>query len=30
MHLPNFQDLGELRVYVERILRAIELVEAKH
>jgi hypothetical protein len=28
MHLPPFQDLGELRLYVERILRAIELVEA--
>ncbi len=28
MHLPSFQDLGELRVYVERVLRAIELVES--
>jgi hypothetical protein len=28
MHLPPFQDLGELRMYVERVLRAIELVEA--
>jgi len=30
MHLPDFQDLGELRMYVERILRAIELVDAQH
>ncbi|MEO5668473.1 MAG: PilZ domain-containing protein [Bdellovibrionota bacterium] len=28
MHLPSFQDLGELRMYVERVLRAIELVES--
>lgn len=28
MQLPTFQDLGELRMYVERVLRAIELVEA--
>jgi len=28
MHLPPFQDLGELRFYVERVLRAIELVES--
>lgn len=27
MHLPKFQDLGELRLYVERVLKAIELVE---
>jgi hypothetical protein len=30
MHLPDFQDLGELRMYVERILRSIELVDAQH
>lgn len=30
MHLPMFQDFGELRFYVERILRAIELVESSH
>jgi len=30
MHLPSFQDLGELRMYVERVLRAIELVEARN
>ena len=27
LHLPKFQDLGELRQYVERVLRAIELVD---
>ncbi len=27
LHLPNFQDLGEVRQYVERVLKSIELVE---
>lgn len=27
MHLPPFQDLGELKQYLERVLRSIELVE---
>ncbi len=27
MHLPHFQDLGELKNYLERVLRSIELVE---
>jgi len=28
MHLPPFSDLGELRFYVERILKAIEMVDS--
>jgi hypothetical protein len=27
MHLPSFQDLGELKLYIERVIRSIELVE---
>jgi hypothetical protein len=27
LHLPSFKDLGEVRQYVERVLKSIELVE---
>jgi hypothetical protein len=29
LHVPPFADLGELRQYVERILRAVELVDRR-
>ena len=30
MHLPPYSDFGELKFFIERILKAIELVDSKN